>query len=214
MIPGHTLPSSFSTIQFTVILISTFRCSKWFPSLRLSNQNPLGIPLLHAHRVSLIPSSLIRSTGGKSPSSSIWNFLQVPDISSPLAQICSSAPCSLFWVHHLTVPSIARIIWRQKQTCEWIWCIGGLTLRGKTWVLGGETAPVPLFTPKIPHGQAWDWILASALRGRQMIDSWRDDVPSRKPSTYVLHLPCHTKLHIHTKQQAESQFCIIWSLRS
>ena len=42
---------------------------------------------------------------------------------------------------------------------------GGMTLTGKTEVLGEKLVPVPLCPPQIPHGLTWNRTRASAVRG-------------------------------------------------
>jgi hypothetical protein len=46
---------------------------------------------------------------------------------------------------------------------------GGILLtRERTEVLGDKPAPLPLCTPQIPHGSAWDRTRPSEVSGRQL----------------------------------------------
>jgi len=47
---------------------------------------------------------------------------------------------------------------------EWVWGISGITVTGNTEVYWQKPDPVPLGSPQIPHGIAWHWTQASAVR--------------------------------------------------
>ena len=80
-----------------------------------------------------------------------------------------------FW----KVSRLHQFVLMIRATYRWRWVqnIGGMTLTGKTEVLGEKPVPAPLCSTQFSHGLIWDRARASAVKGGR-ITAWATAQPN------------------------------------